>query len=160
MLSWSGEVKLTDFGIASLAGDAAAVIGTPGYMAPEQAHRQAITPATDLYNFGATMYWVLVGEVIPTAMPPKEDQSGLYRGAVAPERIPLPTPPHERNPALHHLLSKQVMECIQLDPGARPDSMDRVATRLELIADLIANPVKERTISDMDESRTESESSG
>jgi serine/threonine-protein kinase len=129
--------------------------GTPGYMAPEQAHREAITPATDIYNFGATMYWVLMGEVIPTAMPPKDEQSGLYKGAIDRERIPLPAPPHERNPSIHHLLSKQVMECIQLDPNARPQSMERVATRLELIADLIAKPVDPRNFSTDEETRSD-----
>jgi eukaryotic-like serine/threonine-protein kinase len=151
-----GLVKVIDLGQACPIGTVKKRIqGTPGYMAPEQAHREAITPATDIYNFGATMYWVLMGEVIPTAMPPKDEQSGLYKGAIEAERIPLPVAPHERNPSIHHLLSKQVMECIQVDPGARPQSMDRVATRLELIADLIANPIGSRAFSSDEESRSD-----
>ncbi|MDZ4830300.1 MAG: serine/threonine-protein kinase [Phycisphaerae bacterium] len=156
MVTDDGTVKVIDLGQACAIGTVKKRIqGTPGYMAPEQAHREAIVPATDLYNFGATFYWVLIGEVIPTAMPPKEDQSGLYKGAIDRERIPLPIPPHEQNPAIHHLLSKQVMECIQLDPMARPASMERVATRLELIADLIANPVKDHIIQGDDETRSD-----
>jgi serine/threonine-protein kinase len=155
MVTDSGQVKIIDLGQACKVGTVKKRIqGTPGYMAPEQAHREAITRATDTYNFGATMYWILVGEVIPTAMPPKEEQSGLYRGAVDKERIPLPTPPHEKNPNLHHLLSKLVMECIQIEPEARAPSMERVATRLELIADLLANPVKGKINND-EESRTD-----
>jgi serine/threonine-protein kinase len=151
-----GTVKVIDLGQACSIGTVKKRIqGTPGYMAPEQAHREAITPATDIYNFGATMYWVLMGEVIPTAMPPKDEQSGLYKGAIERERIPLPVPPHERNPNLHHLLSKQIMECIQLDPSSRPQSMERVATRLELIADLIANPIGSKNFSSDEESRTD-----
>ena len=42
--------------------------GTPDYIAPEQVHRRQITPKTDIYNFGATMYWVLTQQHIPTAM--------------------------------------------------------------------------------------------
>jgi serine/threonine protein kinase len=151
-----GLVKIIDLGQACPIGTVKKRIqGTPGYMAPEQAHREAITPATDIYNFGAMMYWVLMGEVIPTAMPPKDEQSGLYKGAIERERIPIPVAPHERNPAIHHLLSKHVIECIQVDPASRPQSMERVATRLELIADLIANPIGSRAFSSDEESQSD-----
>jgi serine/threonine protein kinase len=113
--------------------------GTPGYMAPEQAHRQTITPKTDTYNLGATIYWVLVREVIPTAMPPKEDLNSLYSGALDTGRVEPPIPPHVRNPRIHPMLSKQIMECVQLDPDARPN-MDQVLAKLELIADLLEHP--------------------
>ena len=42
--------------------------GTPDYIAPEQVHRRPITPLTDVYNFGATMYWVLTRQHVPTAL--------------------------------------------------------------------------------------------
>ncbi len=61
MLSWSGEVKLTDFGIAALAGDAASVIGTPGYMAPEQARGEPLDPRADLYAVGMVLREALTG---------------------------------------------------------------------------------------------------
>jgi serine/threonine-protein kinase len=155
MVTEDNSVKVIDLGQACAAGTVKKRIqGTPGYMAPEQAHRGEITPATDIYNFGATMYWVLVGEVIPTVMPPKDDQSGLYKGAIDTERIPLPVPPHEKVAGIHHLLSKLVMECIQLDPSARVPSMERVATRLELIAELIKSPIANRPIDPSGESQS------
>src|SRR4051794_37488409 len=53
LLSWSGEVKLTDFGIAALAGEATSrLLGTPQYMAPEQARGEPIDPRADLYAVG------------------------------------------------------------------------------------------------------------
>jgi len=56
LLSWSGEVKLTDFGIAALAGDAMSRLsGTPEYMAPEQAHRRPTDPRTDVYAIGLVL---------------------------------------------------------------------------------------------------------
>ena len=63
LLSWSGEVKLTDFGIAALAGDASrAVLGTPLYMAPEQARSEPCDPRADIYAIGLVMREALSGQ--------------------------------------------------------------------------------------------------
>lgn len=138
-----GVVKIIDLGQACPIGTVKKRIqGTPGYMAPEQAHREAITPQTDIYNFGATMYWILVREVIPTALPPKDESSSLYSGAIDTERIDPPVPPHEKNPTIHPLLSKQILDCVQVAVCDRPESMEVVANRLELIRDLLDNPAE------------------
>jgi len=56
LLSWSGEVKLTDFGIAALAGDArSSAVGTPAYMAPEQARGEATDARADVYAMGLVL---------------------------------------------------------------------------------------------------------
>ncbi len=140
------HVKIIDLGQACPIGTVKKRIqGTPGYMAPEQAHRQTITPKTDIYNFGAMMYWVLVRDVIPTALPPKDDASSLYSGALDTSQVEAPIPPHVKNPRIHPLLSKQILDCVQLHPDDRPESMEFVATRLELIADLLETPQKNGT---------------
>ena len=65
MVTASGQVKLTDFGIAHMVGGTrltgSGVIGTPAYMAPEQIQGQAITPAVDLWALGATLFDVVEG---------------------------------------------------------------------------------------------------
>ena len=134
-------VKIIDLGQACRIGTVKPRIqGTPGYMAPEQAHRQAITPKTDIYNFGAMMYWVLVGKVIPTALPPQDDSNSLYSGAVDVDMLEPPVPPHKKDPNVHPLLSRQIIECVQVHPDDRPESMLAVRSRLELILDLLENP--------------------
>lgn len=136
-----GKVKIIDLGQACAVGTIKKRIqGTPGYMAPEQAHRKEITPKTDIYNLGAMMYWILVGEVIPTAMPPKNTTVSLVGGAVDTDKVELPIPPHERNPRIHSLLSKQIMDCIQPIANNRPESMTVVVNRLELIQDVLNEP--------------------
>jgi serine/threonine-protein kinase len=133
-------VKIIDFGQACAIGTIKKRIqGTPGYMAPEQAHRKEITQKTDIYNLGATMYWVLVGDIIPTAMPPKDTSNSLVGGAVDADKVQLPSPPHERNPRIHALLSKQIMDCIQPRVEDRPESMAIVINRLEQILGALGN---------------------
>src|SRR5262249_16959358 len=62
LLSWSGEVKLTDFGIASLAGeDTSKLVGTPAYMAPEQARGESLDVRTDIYAIGMVLREALTG---------------------------------------------------------------------------------------------------
>lgn len=63
-----GGVKLVDFGIATVVGDAASgvtvageVVGTPKYLAPEQIAGQPTTPATDLYAVGVVLFEMLAG---------------------------------------------------------------------------------------------------
>ncbi len=131
-------VKIIDLGQACAVGAVKKRIqGTPGYMAPEQAHRQAITGQTDIYNFGATMYWALCRDVIPTALPPKDEQTGVYSGALDADQVELPKPPAERNPDAHPRLSQLVMDCVQLRPEDRPASMAEVRDTLKLIRDLL-----------------------
>ena len=141
LLMEDGGVKIIDLGQACLIGTVKKRIqGTPGYMAPEQAHRQAITPKTDIYNLGAMMYWVLVREVIPTVMPPKGTDNTIFSGALETGDIKPPVAPHLKNPKVHPLLSRQIMDCVQLDPNDRPASMEVIVNRLELIMDVLENP--------------------
>jgi len=134
MVDDRGTVKLIDLGQACQIGAVKKRIqGTPGYMAPEQAHRDAITERTDVYNFGATMYWILCREVIPTAMPPSDDRTSLYSGAIDAENLELPTPPCEKNPAVPEALSDLILACVQPQPGDRPQSMAEVLRGLEAI---------------------------
>jgi serine/threonine-protein kinase len=67
LLTPSGIVKITDFGTAHTIGSAAVtasgeLIGTPGYLAPERAEGEQVTPASDLYSLGMVAYECLAGD--------------------------------------------------------------------------------------------------
>ncbi len=66
MIDGSGHVTLTDFGIAQAVDDprlttTGAVIGSPGYLAPERLDGEAAPPASDLWSLGATLFYALTG---------------------------------------------------------------------------------------------------
>src|SRR4051794_25308700 len=70
MFSGKGDLKVTDFGIAKVVGGAATVatrqgdvLGTPAYMAPEQAQGSELSPATDIYAVGTVLYELLSGRL-------------------------------------------------------------------------------------------------
>jgi len=111
--------------------------GTPDYIAPEQVHRREITPKTDIYNFGATMYWTLTGKNIPTAMGTKSDS---LMGSLDDALIKEATPISELRSDLPDRLSDLIMQCCQVDIDARPASMSGVAKKLDLILGIIRAP--------------------
>jgi len=66
LITERGAVKLTDFGIAAVQGDplrtaTGVVLGSPAYMAPEQARGARVTPAADIWSLGATLYFAVEG---------------------------------------------------------------------------------------------------
>jgi hypothetical protein len=67
MVREDGATKLADFGIASVQGDprltaTGLVVGSPAYMAPEQVEAQDVSPATDLWALGATLWFAVEGQ--------------------------------------------------------------------------------------------------
>jgi serine/threonine-protein kinase len=67
LLSWAGEVKLADFGIAAVVGDASGALGTPGYMAPEQARGEPADLRVDIYALGIVLWESLLGDHVRPA---------------------------------------------------------------------------------------------
>ena len=118
-------VKLIDFGQSCPIGTVKPRIqGTPDYIAPEQVKRKQITPHTDIYNLGATMYFLLTRQHVPTIMPATE---GLGVGLKTDRNCPAP---RTIDPKIPPALSSLVMQCIELDPMDRPQSMNQVYQRL------------------------------
>ncbi len=93
LLSWSGEVKLTDFGIAALAGDSPSrAAGTPAYMAPEQARGEATDVRADIYAVGLVLREALTGERARTGTDRETVLEIAKQGSLAPWPQALDTP--------------------------------------------------------------------
>lgn len=120
------QVKVIDFGQSCRVGTVKDRIqGTPDFIAPEQVHRRPLDARTDVFNFGATLYWALTGRAIPTAMP---EENAVLR----PQETAL-IPPNQLNPAVPPSLAKLILDCIELQPARRPANMTEVTSRLELV---------------------------
>jgi hypothetical protein len=131
LLSAGGSLlKVADFGIAkvlsggqTMATSAGDVLGTPAYMAPEQATGGAVTPATDVYALGMTLYEMLTGR-----LPFPESGSPL---AVLYQRVhEQPIPIGEVAPDLDPRLGEAVMWAISTEPGDRPAGAQAFALTL------------------------------
>lgn len=123
-----GEIKIIDFGQSCPIGHAKDRIqGTPDYIAPEQAQRGIpLTERTDVFNFGATLYWAITGKAFPTVLGSKKRAGvDLLIQRDAP-------PPHELNSNVPTALSRLVMECCEENPKDRPADMREVRYRLEV----------------------------
>jgi hypothetical protein len=119
-----GKVKVLDFGLARV-GDAdgelsqdGRVVGTPAYMAPEQARGQAVDHRADLYSLGCVLYRMATGEA-PLARVPAD---ALYPGP--------PPDPREANPALPAGLAKLIRRMLAAKPSERPTSAGAIAREL------------------------------
>lgn len=122
--------KLIDLGQSCKVGTVKERIqGTPDYIAPEQVHRRPITGLTDVYNLGATMYWVLTRQHIPTALA----KGDSLVGSLDDNLMEKPTPAIELNKKIHPKLDELIMQCVEIDPANRPESMRLVADKLNLI---------------------------
>jgi len=127
LINANGGLKIIDFGQCCLIGERKERIqGTPDFMAPEQVQRKIIDQRTDVFNLGASLYWVLTGQNYPTAMPkPATTELALTH-------VKDPPSPQEINSEVPTALSKLVMDCCQDHPVARPEGMREVIARLEV----------------------------
>ncbi len=128
MLNESGQVKLTDFGIAKLFGSsdataAGSVLGTADFMPPEQAEGKVVTNRSDLYALGALLYCALTGRSPQAA---KTLPEVLYN-----VRYTIPTPLDVVDSATPKELSELVAELLEKDPAARPPTALVVSNRLQ-----------------------------
>jgi len=123
----AGTAKVIDFGQACPVGTAKKRIqGTPDFIAPEQVKCDPVSIRTDVFNFGATLYWALCGKSLPTLFTLKKSQNSfLFDDIMA--------SPASLNPRVPESLSNLVMECVKTNPAKRPADLKEVARRLEIM---------------------------
>jgi serine/threonine protein kinase/regulation of enolase protein 1 (concanavalin A-like superfamily) len=148
-----GRVKILDFGLARLTSSGEAnpdrkvgggdltqsgmIMGTPAYMAPEQAQgkKDLIDGRTDLFSLGCILYRLCTGQ-----QPFKGDDMISTLVAVAMEN---PTPPSEVNPEIPQPLSDLVMKLLEKKPEDRPESAKEVVKIVQQMEkDLAAGTLK------------------
>jgi hypothetical protein len=137
-----GGAKLADFGIASLAGDpqltsTGLVLGSPAYMAPEQANGQLSGPPVDLWALGATMYFAVEGE-------PPFERGGAVPTLTAVVNEP-PRPMRRAGPleaAVLGLLAKTPVE--RPSAGQLRPQLERIAGRVTPTLVLPPQPAEDR----------------
>ena len=130
LLDAVAQPHVTDFGLARRSGDAASLtqtgslLGTPGYMAPEQAagNRGAIDARTDVYGLGAVLYQLLTARAPFTG----ESAPEILKQVVEEE----PIAPSLLNRSLPRDLETICLKCLSQEPGRRYASATLVAEEL------------------------------
>ncbi len=128
MIDTAGHVKVTDFGLADVAGIAGIkelsekTLGTPGWISPEVARGNRPTAASDIYSLGLTIHFAITKQRLVNA----RTKSGMIRaqqGAKSIQREQLPSnwPPR---------LADIVLQCLQANPKDRYQSADLLAADL------------------------------
>jgi serine/threonine-protein kinase len=126
-------VKVLDFGAAKFFGTLPAtthtahgrIIGTPGYMAPEQISlRPSIDPRADIYALGCLLYRMLCGRTPFTGTTQEVLKAHRKRPPIAPTKF---------NPDIPRRLEKLILRLLAKNPAERPQTMTVVAVELQAI---------------------------
>jgi hypothetical protein len=142
-ITFDGRAKILDFGLAKLTHgdgrqsqteiptrrmdtDAGAVMGTVGYMAPEQVRGQKVDHRADIFSFGAVLYEMLAGR-------------RAFRGESAADTLSAilkedPPDLSESNSAVSPALERLVLHCLEKNPAARFQSASDLAFALEALS--------------------------
>ncbi|MCS7290256.1 MAG: serine/threonine protein kinase [Roseiflexus sp.] len=124
-----GSLVLTDFGIArsTLASgnqtQVGMVVGTPGYLSPEQAQGLPVTPASDIYSLGVVVFEMIAGRL------PFDGDTPM---SIAIQHIQTPPPPlRTLRPDIPPAVEAVVLRALAKDPAARFERAEQFAAALE-----------------------------
>jgi len=149
LITKSGLVKLTDFGIACEASASKytktnVVMGSVQYISPEQAKGRMAGPESDLYAVGVVLYEMVTGRVPFTA----DSEIGIVIKHIQEE----PKLPSRINPSVPASLEKVIMRALRKNPSRRYRSAAEMKEQLKNI--VLGREIEERQLFDADESAT------
>ena len=129
LVSFDGQVKLSDFGIAQAIGalstDQGQVVGKSAYISPEQARGEAVSPATDLWSAGVVLYELLAGARLFVRETEEDTLAAVERGPIS--------PPSALNPHVPPALDALTLALLERDASKRPESARKAAEALSTI---------------------------
>ena len=116
LLGENDSPKLADFGIAraldaTTATRTGSYLGTAVYSSPEQLRGQTVTPKSDVYSLGVTLYHATTGRVPFVGSPIEVANQHVFKE---------PIPPRELNDAVSEPLDTLILDCLKKDPDSRP----------------------------------------
>ncbi len=141
MLTEDGRLKILDFGLAKLRGldddsvtdselptalltEEGQILGTPAYMAPEQAEGKAVDTRADVFAIGAVLYEMLTG-----SRPFVGESRASVQAAILTAN---PSPPRELRHEIPKGLDAVVLRCLEKDPEARFATTEDLLSELQV----------------------------
>jgi serine/threonine-protein kinase len=139
LIDESGTAKIMDFGIARsvLAGTSAddgKIMGTPDYMAPEQAAGNPADARADLYALGVILYEMVTGR--------RPFSGDTPRDVATKHRTEAPRPPLELNSRVPAGLNDVILKSLAKDPAGRYQTADELFEALDALAPLLSPPTE------------------
>ncbi len=125
MIDGRGKVRITDFGLAGVAGSFEAKesgAGTPAYMAPEQLAGKDASVQSDIYALGLVLYEVFTGK--------RAFEAATLTELRRQQEISSPTKPSLLVKEIDPIVERVILRCIEKDPAKRPASALQVAAAL------------------------------
>ncbi|MDQ6692199.1 MAG: serine/threonine protein kinase [Candidatus Dormibacteraeota bacterium] len=138
LMAATGEIKITDFGIARWSRRATSVptdttLGTPQYISPEQATGAGVDARSDIYSAGVVAYEIFCGR------PPFPIGKGGDPAAVAARHVQVePEPPRSLRPDIDEELADLILKALAKAPANRHQSAGEFLLRLEPIRSRLA----------------------